>query len=211
MISKHSFFGAAIGTLIEYYDYALFGIFLPLLSPVFFAAETHYASLIQGYVVLLLAMIARPLGAIFFGIIGDHISRRNALMYSIYGIAIASLLIGFIPGYAIIGWCAPALLLFFKCVQAFCFGGEYNGAGIYVVEHARGKNEATWGSLLTATTLLGSLIATLLGTLLTMSIMPAGSWRIAFIAGGLFACFGIVYRRHMLESPEFKLDYQVFK
>src|SRR5690348_13385627 len=94
-----SFLGAAMGTLIEYYDYGLFLIFLPLLSPVFFPAETPYQSLMKAYVILLVALLARPLGGIAFGYWGDLHGRKKALLASIYGIAIATFAIGIIPSY----------------------------------------------------------------------------------------------------------------
>ena len=132
-ILKKSFIGAAIGTLIEYYDYILFITFIPILSPVFFTADSAYQSLVKGYVVLLIATIARPLGGLFFGYFGDTLGRRKALLGSMYGIAIATFVMGIVPGYATLGIWACVIIIIAKSVQLFCFGGEYNGAGIYVV------------------------------------------------------------------------------
>jgi MHS family proline/betaine transporter-like MFS transporter len=79
-ISKKSFFIAAIGTMIEYYDYALFIMFFPVLSPLFFPSDSLYQSLSKGYLFLMVAMLARPLGALFFGYIGDFFGRSKALL-----------------------------------------------------------------------------------------------------------------------------------
>lgn len=208
-ISNKSFFGAAIGTMIEYYDYVLFSIFLPIFSPLFFPAASTYESLVKGYFILLITLFARPLGGIFFGYLGDFLGRRKALLTSMYGIALGTFLIGIIPSYATIGIWATSLIIFGKAIQIFCFGGEYNGAGIYVVEHAQNKREALYGSLLTAMTSVGSLIASLTGVILTLPFMPEWSWRIAFMLGGLIGVFGIIYRKNLLESPHFvKADVQ---
>jgi MFS transporter, MHS family, proline/betaine transporter len=203
MIPKKSFFGAAIGTMIEYYDYALFSIFLPIIAPLFFPADTAYQSLVKGYFVLLITMIARPLGGLWFGHIGDVYGRRKALLTSMYGIAAATVAIGLAPSYQVIGSLATVIIVIAKSLQIFCFGGEYNGAGIYVVEHARPERQALVGSLLTATTLFGSLIASVIGIIVTAKFMPAWSWRIAFMLGGLIAVFGILYRKNLLEPPGF--------
>lgn len=203
-ISTKSFLGAAVGTMIEYYDYALMTIFLPILSPLFFHADSAYQSLVKGYWVLMITLLARPLGGIFFGHLGDTLGRRKALLASMYAIALSTLAIGLMPGYAVFGIWATILIIVAKSVQMFCFGGEYNGAGIYVVEHAQKHNEAFMGSLLTATMLAGSLVASLLGVLFTTASMPAWSWRIAFIFGSLIGVLGIWRRKNLAESPEFR-------
>ena len=202
MLERKAFMAASIGTLIEYYDYALFALFLPILSPIFFPSSDHYDSLIKGYIALLIAMIARPIGGIVFGIIGDRMGRRDALMLSIIGIGVSTLMLAAVPSFATIGIAAPILIVLCKTAQVFCFGGEYNGAGIYVVEHTK-ERQAFWGSLLTATTLCGSLLATLMGIVATLPSMPTWSWRIAFAFGGVMAIGGLYYRRLLTESPAF--------
>jgi MHS family proline/betaine transporter-like MFS transporter len=199
-----AFFSAAMGTVVEYYDYALISLFMPIMAPLFFPADTIYQSLVKGYYIILLAMIARPLGGLFFGYIGDVAGRRTALLSSMYGIALATFAVGVIPTYASIGVWAIITIGVTKAIQVFCFGGEFNGAGIYVVEHVPPKHENLAGSLLTATTLSGSLVASLIGILLTTDFMPDWSWRIAFIFGGVIGFFGIVYRKRLIESPRFK-------
>lgn len=201
---NRSFLGAAFGTLIEYYDYAVLGTFLPIISPLFFQADNTYDALIKGYYALLIAMIARPIGGLCFGFIGDRFGRRQALVLSMYGIAIATLIIGLTPTYHHIGLWAAIILVTAKAIQIFCFGGEYNGAGIYVVEHAHHKNESFTSSLLTAFTLGGGLLATLVGVMVTVQGMPEWSWRIAFLFGGVMGIIGILYRKNLAESPNFK-------
>jgi MHS family proline/betaine transporter-like MFS transporter len=200
---KKAFWGAAIGTLVEYYDYTVFSIFLPIISPFFFPAASAYESLVKGYYIFSIAMFARPLGGLFFGYLGDNIGRPKALLTSMYGIALSTVVIGLTPPYAVFGIWAIVLITAAKAVQIACFGGEYNGATIYVVEHAQNKNELLISSLLTATMLVGSLVASFLGVVLTFSFMPSWSWRIAFILGGCIGLFGIIYRKNLVESPHF--------
>jgi MHS family proline/betaine transporter-like MFS transporter len=202
--SKSSFLGAALGTMIEYYDYALFVIFLPVISPIFFPADTLAKSIQNSYWIWLITMIIRPLGGIGFGYLGDILGRKKALLNSMYGIALSTFVIGMTPSYATIGIWAIILITVAKSVQVFCFGGEYNGAGIYVVEHAQNNREALIGSLLTSMMLFGSLLASLLGVFFTASFMPEWSWRIAFLLGGLIGVFGILYRKNLYEPPHFK-------
>lgn len=202
-LSVKSFLSAAIGTIVEYYDFALFSIFLPIISPYFFPASTNYESLVKGYAVLFLALISRPLGGLFFGDIGDLIGRGRALALSMFGIAISTLIIGFTPTYQSIGIWAIVIIMLAKIVQSFCFGGEYNGAGIYVVEHANNHREGLIGSLLTAIAVFGSMLASLSAVITSLDFMPSWSWRLAFIFGGLIGLIGIYFRKNLLESPHF--------
>lgn len=203
---KHlqSFFGAAIGSTIEYYDYALFSLFLPIISPQFFPGKDAYHSLMSGYYILTITMLARPFGGALFGRIGDFIGRPRALLLSMYGIAITTFIIGLTPTYATIGVWSIVIIVLAKAFQIACFGGEYSGAGIYVVEHAKQNQEGLMGGLLTAVMTLGSLFSTLLGIFLTREGMPDWSWRYAFILGGIAGVFGVLYRKNLHESPHFK-------
>jgi len=203
-ISYKSFFIAGLGTMLEYYDFALFAIFLPIIAPVFFPARSSYESLMKAYVVLMIAMIMRPLGGIVFGYVGDLWGRRRALLISMYGIALATIMLGLIPPYKSIGIVAIILVLIAKSIQMLCFGGEYNGAGIYAVEHATKAYEGVFGGMLTATTLLGALLASLAGVLCTAEGAPTWAWRAAFIGGGIVGVAGILFRSKMHESPQFK-------
>ena len=203
MIKKKWLLISALGTMIEYYEYSVFAIFLPIITPLFFPSTSHYKSLVKAYYFFLFIAAARPLGAIFFGHIGDFFGRRRALLTSMSGISIATLLIGILPSHATIGVSATIVVVAAKFIQVFCFGGEYNGAGTYVVEHAEPTKEATKGSLLSAMTLFGSLIAAAIGIILTLPFMPEWSWRIAFILGGSVGIIGIFFRKDLEESPDF--------
>jgi MHS family proline/betaine transporter-like MFS transporter len=117
----------------------------------------------------------------------------------------ATIFMGIMPSFASIGIWASIMITATKAVQLFCFGGEYNGAGIYVVEHAQNKNEAFIGSTLTAMMLLGSLLATLIAFATTLDGMPSWGWRVAFIFGGLIGIVGVACRKNLEESPNFQV------
>ena len=98
-MKKEIILGASIGTMIEYYDYAIFIIFISILSPYVLGSASVTTSLFAGYSILLISQIMRPFGGLFFGYFGDKIGRKNTLIYSIICISIATILIGLIPGY----------------------------------------------------------------------------------------------------------------
>jgi len=202
-MQKHALIGASLGTMIEYYDYAIFALFITIMMPAIVGRHSALPALMSGYIIMLVSQILRPVGGLFFGYFGDKLGRKRTLIFAILGISISTLLIGIMPGYARIGLGAFALIMLLKSIQVFCFGGEYNGAGIYVVEHAKARNECFWGSVLTGMTLFGALLASIIGVFLTRAGMPDWSWRLAFIGGGIFGLFGIWYRRKMMESPAF--------
>ena len=191
---------AALGTMLEYYDYAIFSIFLPIIAPVFFPAHSKYDALIMGFYAVLISSIARPLGGLVFGYIGDRFGRKVALLISIYGIAFATLMVGVTPGFATIGIFAMIILTIIRSVQMLCYGGEYSGAGIYVVELANGRKEGLIGGLLSAMALVGSVIASVAGLIITYANKENPNWRLAFILGGIMGIVAIVFRRNMTET-----------
>lgn len=200
--AKKSFIGAAIGTLLEYYDFGLWPIFITILAPAFFGGDA-YGALMKSYAILLVVALARPAGGLVFGYYGDRWGRSRVLIWALYAIAISTFILALIPDYKTIGVSATIIAVSARWVQAFAFGGEYNGAGIYVVEqHA--QRAGLMGSLLTASCLLGLLLASLMGVICSLSFMPTWSWRGAFVFGGLIGVFGILYRKNMPESVHFK-------
>lgn len=204
LIFKKSFMGAAVGTMIEYYDYGLFLFFLPLLSSTFFPGETAYDALLFGYVVSCISLLIRPIGGIVFGQLGDLLGRKNTLLLSMYGIAAATFAIGLMPSYSAVGSFAILGIIIAKAIQGFCFAGEFNGAAVYVIEHAPTNRKIFASSLLTAVMLSGAFLSAFVGVIITHPSMPSWCWRLAFVFGGILGLFGIFYRKNMYESPEFK-------
>lgn len=202
--SKKTFIAASIGSFLEYYDFSLFSIFLPILSPLIFHSSNYLNSLIKGYFILLLSIVFRPLGAFFFGVIGDFYGRKNAIFFSIYGMSIATIIIGLTPEYNTIGFYSIFIFIFARMVQVFCFAGEFNGAAIYILEQPLNKKrQGLISGLLCATTLCGSLLASISGIVTSLKISPDWSWRLAFIIGGIIGLIGGIYRKKLLETIEF--------
>ncbi|MCC2624455.1 MAG: proline/betaine transporter [Burkholderiales bacterium] len=199
-VIKKSIAVASLGTLIEYYDYSIFSMFLPFLAPVFFAQKNDYQSLVMGFYAILITQIARPIGGLVFGMIGDKYGRRTALIISMYGIAFATLGIGLLPGFTSIGIYSIFLLIIIRSVQMLCYGGEYSGAGIYVVELSPSSNSGAVGAILSAMALAGSVMSSLIGMVIIWSNNSHPNWRLAFIIGGIFGLITIYWRTNMQDS-----------
>src|SRR5579872_7035410 len=128
-------FAGMIGNLLEHYDRALFGLLAPFIAPLFFEGKDPLTALILTYGMLPLGILSRPLGSLFFGWIGDRFGRREALFYSLLGMAFTTIGIGFLPIYAQIGALAPLLLAFGRLLQNFFDAGETAGGAIAVLEN----------------------------------------------------------------------------
>lgn len=204
MTTKSSFSkivgSATIGNILEYYDFFLFIYLAPVISPLFFPAEDKLTSIITGLSVYALGYFMRPLGAIFFGYIGDTYGRKRALTTSIILMAIPTTLIGCLPTYQAIGIFSPLLLTIFRLLQGLCVGGEYNGAGIFVVENVKGGRRSLAGSLVTSSSGLGGLLGSGMAAFVFLPFMPSWAWRGAFIAGGLTAIVGLYVRLKVMEN-----------
>lgn len=201
-IAKKSFIGASIGTLLEYYDVGLWPIFVTFFAPAYFGGDA-YSALMKSYVILLATGLARPIGGLVFGHYGDRWGRSRVLIFSLYAIAISTFVLGIIPDCKTIGIFAIILATLARVVQLFAFGGEYNGAGIYVVEQQT-QRAGLIGSLLTASCLFGLLLASLVGFICSLSFMPTRSWRLGFMFGGVIGLVGIMYRKNIVESAHFR-------
>jgi len=206
-LNKRIFIAAMIGNALEFYDFTIYGFFVAILSPLFFPATDPLTSLISGFGVFALGFLTRPLGAIFFGHIGDKYGRRKALSLTIIWMALPTVVIGLLPTYQQIGIFAPLLLTLCRVVQGFSAGGEYNGAGIFVIEHSPADRRGFLGGLLTSSGSMGALLASGIGMFFTLPFMPAWGWRIPFLLGGVIAVVGLYLRQQIDESPEFKQTY----
>jgi len=206
-LNKKIFLASMIGNALEFYDFTIYGFFVAIISPVFFPATDPLTSLISGFGVFAIGFFTRPLGAIFFGHIGDRFGRRKALSLTIIWMAIPTVIIGLLPTYQQIGIAAPILLTFCRVIQGFSAGGEYNGAGVFVIEHSPENKRGFLGALLTASGSMGALLASGIGMLFTLPFMPSWGWRVPFFLGGLIAVGGLYVRKQIDESPEFKQVY----
>ena len=195
----------AIGSVLEWYDFAIYGYLAPVIGKLFFPAEDPVASLLAAFGVFAIGFLARPVGGAILGYIGDRMGRKPALMISMLSMGVATCAIGVMPTHAQIGAAAAVALVVLRIAEGLSVGGEYTGAIILLGEHAPPERRAlyaVWPELgCIVGFLLGSGVAAMTSTLLGPDGMLAWGWRIPFILGGVIAVWGIAFRRQMTESP----------
>lgn len=196
-----------LGNGLEWYDYALYGTFTALISKHFFPAGDDAVALIATFGIFAVGFLMRPLGAMFFGYIGDRYGRKNALALSILLMAFPTACIGLLPTYGEIGLWAPILLTVIRLVQGVAVGGEFGGSIVYLVEHATPNNKNQMGSLSMLSMLIGLLfgagIAAGLAQVLPPEDFDTWGWRIPFILGFFIGIIGLYIRAKLDESPVF--------
>jgi MHS family proline/betaine transporter-like MFS transporter len=196
-----------IGNALEWYDFALYGYFATTIGSLFFPKFSTVASLMATFGIFAAGFIMRPLGGIIFGHIGDKIGRKNALLWSIYLMAIPTTLIGLLPTYEQIGWLAPLLLTVIRLAQGLSMGGEFTGSMVFVVENAQTRNRGLYGSWvvfsLLVGILIGSAVATFICYFLSEDQVMGWGWRIPFILSVVGGFVGSLMRRTMHEPEEF--------
>jgi MFS transporter, MHS family, proline/betaine transporter len=195
-----------IGNALEWYDYALYAQFVVIISEHFF--PNSEIKEILTLAVFAAGFVIRPLGGIFFGLLGDRLGRRPALVIGILTMAIPTAGIGLLPSYHTIGVAAPIILTIIRLIQGFSLGGEFSGCIAYIVEHAPMKHRGLAGSAsfvsMCAGMLLGLGTANLFMHYMDYKMLFAWGWRIPFIAGLFIGLIGIYIRRNLSESPLYK-------
>jgi MFS family permease len=200
---------SSVGTMIEWYDFYLFGMLAKTLSVQFFPTGNPTAALLSTLAIFAAGFIVRPFGALVFGRLGDKVGRKYTFLLTLVLMGGSTFLIGCIPGYASIGILAPILVLLLRLVQGLALGGEYGGAATYVAEHAPANRRGYYTSWIQTTATLGLFVA--LGViLLVKSSMPEasftaewGGWRYPFWISLLLVGVSIYIRMNMSESPLF--------
>ncbi|MFN3505520.1 MAG: MFS transporter [Caldimicrobium sp.] len=201
------FFSGIVGNVIEWYDFVIYGYFASQFAKLFFPVKDPAISLILSFSAFAIGFFARPLGALFLGLIGDRKGRKPALLVSIILMAIPSFLMIFLPTYETVGIFAPLLLTFFRLLQGFSAGGEYTTSVSFLLEHSPPNRRALWSSVnlfgAIFGILLGSLSATLLHHFLEPKALESYGWRIAYLPTILLAVVGYVIRKYTYETPAF--------
>ncbi len=196
-----------VGNGLEWYDYALYGTFGALISKHFFPADDPVAALMSTYGIFAFGFLMRPIGAMFFGRIGDKYGRKNALALSILMMAFPTACIGLLPTHQEIGDWAPFLLTLIRLVQGMAVGGEFGGSIVYLVEYSSPNNRNFIGSLSMLSMLIGllsgALMATALATYMPTDAFESYGWRIPFILGFFIGIVGLYIRSKLDESPIF--------
>ena len=195
---------AAIGNILEFYDFFLFGLLIPFFSASFFPADDPSIALLKSYGLFAAGFLTRPFGGLFLGFLGDRWGRKYALNFSLFGMAIATMAIGLLPGYASIGIAAPILLLCCRLLQGICTGGEYSGSGLLVMEHAVGEAERySSTATIAASATLGGALASGVCLLFLLLPLPEWSWRLPFLVGGSVGLVGLYLRQKIPETGSF--------
>ncbi len=206
--SKKAVAAAVVGNVLEWYDFAVYAFVASIIAKKFFPQTDEVTALLSTFLAYGLGFVARPLGGIIIGRLGDTHGRKTALLLTIFLMAAGTVLIGLLPTYASIGVLAPLLLVIARLMQGFSAGGEWGGSTAYIVEWAPKGQRGWYGSFqqtsVVAGLLLGSGVAALLNTLLTADQMNDWGWRVPFLLGGILGPVGMYMRRTMKETPAYE-------
>ncbi|ACU06418.1 MFS transporter [Pedobacter heparinus] len=198
---------SSLGTLIEWYDFYIFGSLATIIGSQLFPADAGASALINTLAIFAAGFIVRPFGALVFGRLGDLIGRKYTFLLTLVLMGGSTFLIGLIPSYSSIGYAAPILVLILRLIQGLALGGEYGGAATYVAEHAPANKRGFFTSWI-QTTATGGLFLSLGIIVLTKNLVGAESfadwgWRIPFLLSILLVGVSIYIRMKMHESPMF--------
>ena len=198
---------SSMGTMIEWYDFYIFGSLAVVISTKFFPSDNPTAAFLSTLATFAAGFVVRPFGALFFGRLGDLIGRKYTFMVTLLLMGGATFLIGCIPSYETIGFMAPLLVLILRLLQGLALGGEYGGAATYVAEHAPVGQRGYWTSWIQTTATVGLFISlmVILATrnILTPEQFDEWGWRVPFWLSIVMVGVSYLIRKNMDESPVF--------
>ena len=199
---------SSVGTMIEWYDFYIFGSLAVVLSQKFYPPGNATFALIAYLATFFIGFGVRPFGALFFGRIGDLIGRKYAFLVTLTVMGFGTFLIGLMPTYATAGWFAPIALIGIRVLQGLALGGEYGGAAIYVAEHVPDNKRGYWTSYIQITATLGLFLSVITVVILQFYMAPANflsyGWRIPFLLSIILVMISLYIRLRMKESPIFE-------
>lgn len=202
---KRVVIAAMAGSFIEWFEFSVYGYMAAIMGQVFFANDAPATQLVASFATFAVAFIARPVGGVVFGMIGDRIGRKTALNMTLIIMAIATFCIGLLPSYATVGFLAPSLLVLMRLIQGFSSGGEVAGASIFVAEHSKDNRRTFMTSWVEAGCIsgfiFGALIAAVSHFIFTQDELLAWAWRLPFMLAAPMALIGIYIRHRLEESP----------
>ncbi len=199
---------AAVGNVIEWYDFYIFGSLASILSVKFFEKSNPVAALLSTVALFSIGFLIRPLGAFVFGRIGDLVGRKYTFLVTLSGMGLSTALIGVVPSYAQIGVGAAFILFFLRLVQGLCLGGEYGGAITYVAEHVSDEKRGYYTGWLQTSPTLGIVLSlgVIIGTRQAVGTEAFNEWgwRIPFVMSLLLIAVAIYIRLRLQETPIFQ-------
>jgi MFS family permease len=199
---------SAVGTMIEWYDFYIFGSLATVISPLFYPKGNNTLALIAYLSTFAVGFVVRPFGALFFGRVGDLVGRKYAFLVTLLIMGGATALIGLLPTYLTIGIAAPIALLLIRVLQGLALGGEYGGAAVYVAEHVPDAKRGFYTSFIQITATLGLFVsrAVILAVqnLMSKESFSSWGWRVPFLISIFLVGVSLYIRLRMKESPIFQ-------
>lgn len=200
-------FASLVGTAVEFYDFYIFATAAALVFPLLFFPETNPNAELLSYAMFSVAFFGRPLGGLVFGHFGDRMGRKSTLVASLMLMGISTVLIAFLPTYAMIGWMAPVILCVLRFGQGLGLGGEWGGASLLAVENAPPGWANRYGTFPPMGAPVGFIFANgfflLLGAFLSEEQFREWGWRLPFLASAILVILGLWVRLKITETPDF--------
>jgi MFS family permease len=199
---------AAVGNIIEWYDFYIFGSLASILAVKFFEKSHPVAAFLSTVALFSVGFLIRPLGAFVFGWLGDRVGRKYTFLVTLSGMGLSTALIGVLPTYAQVGLAAAFLLFVLRLIQGLCLGGEYGGAITYVAEHIADDKRGYYTGWLQTSPTLGIVVSlgVIIGTRTAMGneAFDEWGWRIPFLISLLLVAIAIYIRLSLQETPVFQ-------
>lgn len=192
-----------LGNIIEYYDFALYGYFAPIIARTYFGAFSPETSLMLTLILYWLSFLMRPFGSMIFGTIGDLVGYRVALFSSMGFMALGTTMIGLIPSADSIGIFAPLLVIIARCLQGLSVSAEYTGGILVTTQLKENNNSSHPASKMASTTFIGLFIGVIVGIAALNPSLPTWSWRLCFILGGIIGIIALIIRYFLPQDPKY--------
>ncbi|RDI42163.1 MFS transporter [Falsibacillus pallidus] len=207
-VAKKAVVATGLGNAMEWFDFGIYSYLAVTIGKVFFSDLNDSAQLVYTFATFAVAFLVRPIGGMFFGMLGDKLGRKKILAITLVIMALSTLSIGLIPSYNSIGMAAPILLLVARLLQGFSTGGEYSGAMTFIAESTPDKKRGLMSSGLEVGTLIGYIAGSGIVTLLTFLLGPEKmlewGWRIPFLIAAPIGLIGLYLRSNLDETPAFE-------
>ena len=206
-VLRRAIAASAMGNATEWFDYGVYAFTVSYISAAFFPGDTGSATL-YALLVFAVSFVVRPLGGLVWGPLGDRLGRRQVLALTIILMAGATFCVGLVPGYDVIGFWAPLLLVLLRMIQGFSTGGEYGGAATFMAEYSPDRKRGFCGSFLEFGTLggyaLGAIVVLAVELFSSDPFMSTWGWRIPFLIAGPMGLIGLYLRTKLEETPVFR-------
>jgi MFS family permease len=209
---KKVIFASSLGTVFEWYDFYLYGWTAAQIGKAFYSAFDANTQFIFALLTFSAGFLVRPFGALVFGRVGDLVGRKYTFLVTITIMGLSTFLVGLTPGYQTLGWLAPAILIFLRCLQGLALGGEYGGAATYVAEHAPHGRRGFYTSWIQTTATIGLFLSLIAVYIVRNAMTPegfadaalSGGWRIPYFLSILLLGISVWIRLQLAESPMFQ-------